>query len=285
MTAIIEKSLKDVRWFYVVLFIIMSIGAYIYIPLPARPTQMTIDYYNIISAAKPGQTVIITPDLGANVGQGVEMSRGSTITYLVNKGVRVILTSGASSFPYELLWYKEALGIPSDVDINQDPRYGQLFTVMASVWYSPYLIAANMRSTANYDLFGTNFDNIPMMKDLKTGKDIYAIVGSYLGGDFTVAFSRERTGTYCLTAADSGALAVAATYYGTGLLKGVLIGNKGAMEFESLIGLGSANTWARQTSTPFALIALYVFIAVLVVNIANQYSIRVKKKKLSFSST
>jgi len=284
MTAIIEKSLQDVRWFYVVLFIIMTLGAYVYIPLPARPTQMTIDYYNVIANAQPGDTVIITPDLGANVGQGVEMSRGSTITYLVNKGVHCILTSGASSFPYEILWYKESLGIPSDVEINEDPRYGELFCVMVSIWYSPYLIATNMRSTASYDLFGTSFDDLPMMKNLKDGFDIYAIVGSYLGGDFTVAFG-QRTGTFCLTAADSGALAVAATYYGTGLLQGVLIGNKGAMEFESMIGLENVNTWARQTSTPFALISLYVFIAVLVVNITNQYKLRTKKKQLSFVAT
>jgi len=134
---------------------------------------------------------------------------------------------GAGSQAFDLLYVKRQYGIPVDQAINTFPGYGKLFEVLPYAWNNPYANAANFRSAGSYDVFGTSFDNLPGIKNVKTGKDIYAYIGSALGGDYCIAFGTAY-GVKCIAGGDGGAMAVQSSWYGVGLLQGVLIGTKAA---------------------------------------------------------
>ncbi len=138
--------------------------------------------------------------------------------------------------------------------------------------------AANIRSSSAYDLWGTSFDKLPLMQNLKSGSDIFAYVGSALGGDWCVAFGAK--GTHCIATGCAGALTVAATYYGTGLFQGVLIGSKGGMEMDYMLNLPLGTTFADAAGLSFTAIAVWTFALIVGYNIVQGLSLRNRKKPL-----
>lgn len=282
MTAVFEKALQDYRWLYLGFFIVCTISSRMTVSLVPQVTDMTQSYYNVVTAAKPGDIVVVETIMPANWGQAIYMNRYTTIRYWFDKGCVVVCVLGSTSQPYDLLWVKDIFGIPYAENVQDQPYYGKKLVVMPYTFSQGtsaiYLLSTNFRGPAANDLFGNPLSTLPGVANAKTGADIYAYIGSPLGGDYCVALG--RVGTNCITTGDSGALCVASTYFGTGLLKGVLLGAKGGMEFDTMLGLGT-NTLSFQAGTMFVALSLYVVVSVIVVNIINAYSMQVKKRPLS----
>jgi len=280
-----EHGLQDPRWIYLGTFIILFSLATVSIPVTPRPTQMTIDFYNVVVAAQPGQTCICECLFPSPIwGQVNEMTRTSTYQYWYNKGVNLIFVPSLQTRAYDMMWVKQVLGIPADEALNQAPGYGTRFVFMDPNWLTTgtyYITAANLRASSAYDLWGTSFNSLPMMANLKTGKDIYAYVGSALGGDWCIAFGTAATGTKCIATGCAGALTVAATFYGTGLFKGVLIGAKGGQEMDYLLGKPLGTTFADAAGISDSAIAVWTFVCIVGFNIVNAWSYRVRKRPLT----
>jgi len=278
-----ETLLRDSRWLYLGLLIVLAISMTMYIPMTSRITKMTTDYYNVIEAAPPGAVMISEPNLNANWGQGVELTRGPTWKYWLAKGNIIVWPTTAAGQSYEILWYKQVLGVPDDYDLSKHPLYGIQFVILpASYPGNYYTWASNFRAGGEFDYYGNDFDDLPCIKNLKSGSDIYAYIGNPLGGDFTVAFTQK--GTNCIAGSDGGGLSVASTYYGVGLLKGVLLGVKGANEYLVMIGADTStypNNWAVTHRTPMLLTSVYILVASLLINLVNVISLMVRKKHLS----
>lgn len=277
---VFEKALIDVRWIYLGGFIILFLFVKVHVPIVARPTEMTMGFYNVVMSCKPGD--IIMADclfLRPIWGQVIEMNRGSTYQYLYNHGCKLIFLTIAGTYSFDVLWVKELLNIPLNVPLNQAPGYGTDFVIMDPTFTANYyLIAGNWRAGGTTDLFGTSFDNLPLLKNIKDGTQIYATVQSALGADEAIAFG--RVGVKCIATGCSGAMTVGATYYGVGYFKGLLIGIKGGMEMDQLLGLGT-DTKAFRGGVVFTAIATYSLVCVLVFNAVNYYSMRVRKRGLS----
>jgi hypothetical protein len=282
---IIEKGLKEVRWLYLGFFIVLIIFTRVTIPTTARPTQMTIDYYNYLTKIKAGDVVVILAPLSGIWASAMEMNRWSTYKYLEQVGACVVWGLESATQPYGLLWVRQTYNIPTDIPINKDPRYGTLFVVcgpgLVATTSGVYLTAVDFRSsTRGYDIFGTSFDNLPGIKNVKTGADIALAITSTLGVDMAVAFGQQ--GVPVIATGDNGGLCVAATNYGSGLMKGVLLGSKGGMEMDTMLGYTGANAGpAASAAVALAAESVYLFSAVIFFNIAQLLSVRIKHRFLA----
>lgn len=273
---LVEKSVRDVRWLYLGAMIVLFVFINVQIPTTARPTEMTIDFYNIVVAAKPGDVCIVQGTLMAWQSQVYLMNRQNSIKYWVDHGVVVVWVCGAATQSWDILWAKDVFGVPWDQDLQSHPDYGKKFIIVPSTWDSPYVTSLNFRGSGDRDIFGTSFDLLPGVAKV-TIKNVYAVIASSLGGDYTVAYG--RVGIKCLATGCSGALCVAATYYGVGLIKGVLVGVKGGMEFDQMLGL--KDTLAFKVGPAFSALSAYVFATVIVINVVNYYSVVRRKRPLA----
>jgi len=275
-----EAVLKDPRWLYLGAFIVLFASATMTLPITPRPTEMTIGFYNVVTSAQPGNifmgAVIAAWPIWA---EQVEMNLPSTYQYLYNKGVNIIFLPSSATFNFELIMIAQWLGFPTNIPLNKVTGYGTRFVVMDPNWaLSPYVTSVNFRGVGSYDIFGTSFDSLPLLKNIKDGTQIYGYIGSALGGDWCVAYG--RTNTKCIAVGCAGAITVAGTYYATGLYKGVLLGAKGGMEMDYLLGFTSG-TRAYRAGTAFAAVALYSLLCPLIFNLVNGYSMMTRKRPLS----
>jgi len=277
---IFETGLKEPRWVCLGFFIISLLFPLISIPINTPPTAMTTDYYNVVVSVEAGDVILFDGTQWTLAPGIAEFSRKIPINYWRQKGACVVWILGPTSQGYDLLFVKRMYDIPEDADISKHPDYGKLFVIMPGTWATnPYLLAANFRGAGSYDIFGNSFDDLPGIKDVKNGFDIKVYHGGPLGGPYTTAFTSAQYGTMCIATGDGGALAVQSSFYATGLIKGVLIGLKGASEFNQMLGL--TDTPAQKASLTEIAIGAYTILLTLLYNVINFYSMRTRRRFLS----
>ena len=276
-----EKILKDVRWIYLGLFIVLFVTIQIPIVVPARPTQMTIDFYNIVVGDRGGRNIVVMNNaLLVWQAQNYQLNRESTMRYWATHGVCIVWVVGADTQAWDVLWAKDVFGIPYEQDINKDPRYGTQFILVPPTWDNPYVTVANFRGGGDRDLWGTSFDLLPGVAYAKDGNDVYAYIGAITGGDWTVAY--KRYGGHPLSTGDSGSLSVCASWYGSKVVEGILLGLKGGIEMDQLLGGEYAvNSKGAQGSFSFSTIGFYLLSVVILCNVVSWYSTRVRGRPLS----
>jgi len=276
---IFEGILKDPRWLYLGAFIILFTTATMTVPITPRPTEMTYGFYNVVTSVNAGETILgTTISMWPIWMEVLEMNLPSTYQYWWNKGVNIVFLTGGTTFNYELIWIAQTLGYPINIPLNQVPEYGTRFVIMDPGFMSAYVTSVNFRGTLSYDIYGTSFDNLPLVKNVKDGSSFKVYLGGALGGDWTIAFG--RLGVKCIAAGCAGAITVAGTYYATGLYQGVLLGAKGGMEMDYLLGYTSG-TKAFRAGTAFSAVALYALVCPLLFNLMNALSISSRKRGLS----
>jgi len=277
---IFEGALREPRYIYLGVFIILMVGTRIVLPVTPVITPMSQDFYNVMAGAEAGDVVI------TGIGQPVfspgsaEWPQKGTLQYLRSKGVCVIMNPGAGSQAFDLLLVKRLYDIPAEANIQDDPDYGKLFVLMPSGWFSDlYAVARSFRSTGDRDIFGNSFDDLPGISWIKDGKDIYSVIGGSAYNAAIVPFAQETTGTKVVNAGDGGSLTVQAGPYGVGQVKGVLIGFKGAFEMDYLVGY--RDTLAFRLAAAEMLLSFFTIVLTLLYNIVEAYSRLTRKRPLS----
>jgi len=275
---LVVKPLHEPRWLYLATFAIMIFSSRIVSPITQNPTQMSIDYYNVVVGAESGDVVLFDGSEPIwNTGV-YELTRTETLRYWYNKGVCVIFMLGGGTQAYDLLYAKRVYNIPADQDLTTDPYYGTRLIVVPSGWMGDaYAAAANFRAVGDYDAYGIYFDDLPGVKAVKNARDIYCYLGGVLGGAYLIAFG-QAYGVKCIAAGCGGSLANRGADYGVGLMHGLLIGTRGSAEFDQMLGL--TGTASQKASFAELSIALWTFSLTLFYNIMNQLSMRSRKRPL-----
>lgn len=276
-----EKIMKDVRWIYLGLFIVLFVTIQIPATIPARPTAMTQDFYDIVVGDRGGRNIVVMNNaLLVWQAQEYQLNRESTMKYWVSHNVCIVWVVGADTQAWDVLWAKDVFGIPYEQDINKDPRYGVQFILVPPTWDNPYVTVANFRGGGDRDLWGTSFNNLPGVANAKNGYDVYAYMGAITGGDWTVAY--RRYGGHILSTGDSGSLSVCASWYGSNVVEGILLGLKGGIEMDQLLGgVYATQSKGAQGSFSFSAIGFYLFATVIIVNIVSWYSTKKRGRPLS----
>ena len=126
-------------------------------------------------------------------------------------------------------------------------------------------MAENFPKVMEYDMFGTKLSKIPAIKNVKTYKQIGAVVEitpaqtveywiAYFNGPYKVPLVFGTTAVFAPEAYQ---------YLDSGQINGMLNGVMGAVQYETLIGLKNARTDAAATS--WALSAAHIFILLLII--------------------
>jgi hypothetical protein len=129
--------------------------------------------------------------------------------------------------------------------------------------------------TRPVDFYGTSVADIPLMQKVKTAKDIYMVFGiNYTSPLEWMSIGKSQHGLLVAF----GCAAIMAPYYyvyvDSGQLSGLLTGNRGAYEYESLTGMYGMG---RKVMMTFAFGLCFIIVAVLLGNLGFWAAARMRK--------
>lgn len=159
------------RWIYLLTIIFLAFPYIIPLGLPVPIDPMVKEVYDIFEEAPEGSVIMYSQD--TSVGGWPELGPGAiaVMQHLFKLPVKVIYMSFAQDGP---MLIDKAMN-----EVNKGNKvYGEDYVIL------PYIsgqqaamarFATNIHSTAVQDKYGTQIEDIPMMKDVRSYKDIYAI--------------------------------------------------------------------------------------------------------------
>ncbi len=226
----------DVRYIYVLLFIIVALPLLRPIGMPISMSPMTVAFYDTVEKVKPGDVVIVSVDWSAASQPEQYPQTKAVIAHLSAKGAKIIcLGFWADGPPFIDRALKEVFGKSKD-----DPRYGTDFVNLGYVPSGEVGMAAigkDIQATCPKDYYGTATSALPIMKDVKSGKDFKLVVSLASGTPGVPEWLRQIQAQYGVTFL-TGVTAVSAPgvrQYFPLQVAGVLEGLAGAAEYEVLL--------------------------------------------------
>lgn len=203
-------------------------------PIPV--TDITKNFYNAVEAIPANSVVVLDVSVGAiawaELGPGVV----ATTRLLIERNLRVIMWSAtAPDSPliaqlYILKYFKDAGKV-----------YGQDYVLIGYVPGGLTALATLAKDVqyARKDFYGTDLSTIPIFANVKTAKDIAAVVLLEAGGEGSY-YVQQWVAPYHTVLLDvcTGALiSERLIAYNAGQIKGLIGGSRGGAELELITGL------------------------------------------------
>ena len=226
----------DRRWIFLLVFLSVLLPILVPIGLPVTTTASTRNAFEFVEALQPGDVVWLSFDYGpSSAPENDPMAEGFLRQCLLKK-VRVIITA---------LYPLGGLGLANQsvARVVADFPEAQYGVDYINLGYKDGA-AATMRRLADdiagafpTDVNGRPIGEFPIMRGLKNIRDVKLIFTAATGliGEYWITQVRSQVGTPVII----GPTAVSAPKYyafiGSGQLKGMLGGMKGAAEYEQLI--------------------------------------------------
>ena len=248
-----------------ILFVIIAVC--VTVPLLTRAKmKMSITapvqtLYDAIEKLKPGSYVWLAADYDPGSMPELYPMNIALVEHLMSRNVKIISAS---------LWSPGA-PLAQRVFDTVGPKYGKTYGIdyvnlgfkegREAVMLSA---AENIRGTFPQDFFGTPWDSIPMLKDIRNLRNVGMIVSVSAGYPGLKEWI-QQVGTRFGMTIGGGVTAVSAPemypYIQSGQLNGLLAGMKGAAEYEQLVkrpGLAVAGMVA-QSSVHVMVVVFIVF--------------------------
>lgn len=251
----------DRRIIFLILALVMCIPLLFPISMPLSIAEQTKKAYSIIDSLKPGDVVVIMPNYSPNAKAENHPQLEAMMAHVLKKtGVKVITASFwemGPLFAHEL-W--EKLG-------SSSLKYGEDYVELG---YAPggetamAAFANDVHKTFPVDYYGRPVSSLPLMKQVKTAKDIALIISAESGTPGTPELIRQIQTPYKTRIIGGYAAQFAPTYmpyFNSGQVVGFLAGLRGAAEYEILLGRpgqGLKNFGA----VTFSMLLVLLFIAV-----------------------
>lgn len=262
---------KDTRLIYLVIFAVIFITSIFPRPLPLPIVQWSRDFYNVIDK---GVTVAVNPDNPRHFG-GVQegtrvmilnsgetaklwgdMSEAVTVVWsdLIRRGANILLWS--STVDNEAILNKYLLPVFYGNDPSKHPDYGTKFVNLGFVVGGNALLEqwrTSLRAITPTDTYGNSLADLPMMQNFDAMKDdCDLIIGLDARGLETIYVIRYNTPVLEMGGTDSaGYLALS---YTAGYFQGMIMGQRGGAEYETLSGIPGRSSAYMLNSMAIALI-------------------------------
>jgi hypothetical protein len=264
----------DKRILYWILFISLAIPYIKPLGLPVSIAETSYALYNYINTLGPNDVVVMAIEFGVSAWSECLPGFVAVSKHLIQRGVKIIywcvgytdcdLTMEAVMARIPQLKGPGQPAGPGDYKYGVDWVY---FGFIAGGETTVAQLADNIRNVLRTDKYGTPIDQIPLMKNVNSAKDIKLVVDSTTGdyGDYYVRQWRMRYGTAVAEIGIAMNYSTFIPYYQAGLAVGALKGIRGAAEYEKLIGqLGEATTSLDALNISH----LLVIIAIIFANIS-----------------
>jgi hypothetical protein len=236
------------RWLYLATGLLMIVPFVILIPMPAgTPSRATQGLYDAIESCPPDKVVWIDSSWDQGSRAENEAQLECVVRHLCRQHIRFVVTSvGITPFGPEfadrtIKPIAEKAGYVYGRDwVNtgfvQAPTPASLALIING-------LARDFHSIRPADVHGTPIGDLPLMQKVRTIRDIHVIYAiTYSPAQEWISFIKGQFGTPVAFGCMS---IMAPSYYAfldSGQLCGVLIGNRGAAQYEALIGRPSLGT-------------------------------------------
>jgi len=232
-----EKLLNlDRRWLFLLVFIGVATPIILPIGLPVTTTGSTRAAFEYIEGLKPGDYVIISYDYGPSSAPENDPMADGIMRQCFLKRIRVVILA-----LYQLGGLQLANNSLAKVSAEfPNLKYGEDYV---NLGYKDGPAAVMKRMGDDIvgafptDLRGTPLGQIPMMKGLRSLRQVSVVVTVSTGliGEYWITQAHPQSGTPIIV----GPTAVSApkyyAYLNAGQLVGMLSGMKGAAEYEKLL--------------------------------------------------
>jgi hypothetical protein len=237
--AAFESFLKTVtlRRMAAVFFVLTLILVFQPLFLPLRITYQTQDFYDRIEEVQPGDTIVISAEVGPGTLKGMDRDWWITFTqHLFERGaVKLVFHPTSPSWPGALQPMRDILKLDDWGTYGEDYVFLPYSAGEEVAWAA---FAADVHGFFAADAYGTPLSQIPMMDDIRSMADFDLAVVRY--GIFTWGemFFRQWSAKYGVDTLAMAAFSTLASFYGSkeegGLVQGNLDLSRGWAEYEYL---------------------------------------------------
>jgi hypothetical protein len=228
----------DRRWIFLSMGLAVGIPILLELKFPEEPTQLSRDVFNEIEKLDPGDRVLLSFDFDpASEGELGPMAT-AFVRHCCEKKLKLYFMS---------LWPVGPQMVGNNIDkvIRADfPQmvYGEDYVNLG--YKSGYegvikVIVTNLRGLYTTDDAGTNIDQIPMCKNIRTIRDMDLLINVSAGYPGTKEWVQYAATPYRdeirMVAGNTGVQATEMYPYIPHQLPGILAAIKGAAEYEALV--------------------------------------------------
>jgi hypothetical protein len=232
-----EKLEKmDPRVVYVLVFLVITFPLVRPLGLPISMSPMTTAFYDTVEKIKPGDVTVFSIDYSAASQPEQYPQTKAVIAHLSAKGAKMVgVCFWADGAPFIDRAFKDVFGQSRD-----HPKYGTDFVNLGWIPNGEIGMAAlgkDVQATCSKDYYGTPTAQIPMMKDIKTGKDFKLLITLASGTPGVPEWLRQIQAPFGVPLI-TGVTAVSAPGtrpYFPAQVSGILEGLAGAAEYEVLL--------------------------------------------------
>jgi hypothetical protein len=226
-----ESHLRIVS--YILVFIIIGIPTIIPLRLPLTIGKETRDTYNEIEKLKEGDIIYISVDTLVSSITETQPGTIAIIQSLFLKGVKIVFfcitIDGMVCYENYIMPYVNKGDTTYGVDYVNLGFFAGTESALAA-------LATNIKSLTAIDYYGNNLGGLPLMEKVNGAKDIKIFIG--ITGGSTDLYIRQYWAAYHLpiivvmTATNAVSMY---SYYTAGQID-ILMGSRGAAEYELLVG-------------------------------------------------
>ena len=232
----------DRRWLFLLVLLFVTVPMLKPFPLPIRPKDSTIKFYNTLEKLPDGATLLVSGDYDPASKPELQPMMLSLLDQAFRKNMKVIAMelwpAGPPIVQQALEMKAKEFHKVYGVDyVNLGFKDGQQVVMVA-------LGTQGFPAVYPTDYLGTKVGDIPVMKGIRDFSSFAAIANISAGFPGTKEWVQQVVSRFHIPLG-SGTTAVSAAeyyvYYGSGQIFGLLGGMAGAAEYESMVkkpGLG-----------------------------------------------
>ncbi len=252
----------DRRYLYWVLFIGLMIPYIRPLGLPVAITPSTEDLYDELKTVQPGEVCLINIAFGISAVPECMPATVACAKVLLRQGAKIVVIGPYNDIALTWAMLRDNAGF-------NDKEYGNDYVYLgfyAGLEAAVAQLGSNIRSVFPTDAAGTSLDQLEMMKNVNTARDIRLVLSADTG-DWCDYYIRQWHTNYATPVAEIGIAMLGSSYmpyYRAGVLFGMSVGSRGGAELEKLIG----EPWtATITMDAINVSHLLVLAAVILANI------------------
>jgi len=225
------------------LLLLICTAAIIYHPVGIYVPYMpyTVNFYNQVDKLKPGDNVLFVSTLMGGEYLDGKPGADAVIYHLLSKpGVKVIFTAWGTDFSagqclINFLATAQQQGLFERFNKVYGRDWVQLNFILGGEGGAASF-AENVWGTAVQDIHGTPMANIPMMANIHTAKDFALVVAITASADlYAIRQFRITYGIPLVMITVPIGFPATITYYSSGLILGVINGQRGGAEYEEMV--------------------------------------------------
>lgn len=260
MKGSLTKLYKDPRVVYTLLWLSLVIPFLAPMGLPISISTRTQKAYSAISALRSGDVIMFSVDV--NAGAWGELGAGATVLaqhLFKTPGIKIVIVSFDQQGP---LFADRILKAVNRYDKEYGKDYVLLGFVPGEKAVGGAALANDIPKVFQKDFYGASVESLPMMKNIRSYKDITLIVDVDWGVG-TEAFLYQWVAPYkskLLALMTNQMAPTFEPHYNAGNLVALVVGIRGAAEYELITGIrgvGIATTDALSVSHLLVIFSIF----------------------------